>query len=137
YEEGDPSGKSIDKPIGVTVYTSSIPWIINKTSKCYPKDLTRLWDQIEMELPAEIGALPEDVEVSWYRYMVRKDGIGSDTEEKHIQRDAGADAYEPEPAVDEVILKDKKRLVVLDYGGGTNSDGLKEAVDAFMGGNVQ
>ena len=137
YEEGDPSGKSIDKPIGVTVYTSSIPWIINKTSKCYPKDLTRLWDQIEMELPAEIGALPEDVEVSWYRYMVRKDGIGSDTEENHIQRDAGADAYEPEPAVDEVILKDKKRLVVLDYGGGTDSDGLKEAVDAFMGGNVQ
>lgn len=133
YEEGDSSGKSTDKPIGVTVYTSSIPWIINKTSKCYPKDLTKLWDQTEMELPAEVGALPEDVEVSWYRYMVRKDMIRSDAEGENPQNNA----LETEPAVDEVILKDKTRLVVLDYGGGTDSEGLKEAVDAFMGGNIQ
>lgn len=53
YEEGDFRGKSIDKPIGVTVYTSPIPWIINKTSECYPKDMTRLWEQVEMEVPAE------------------------------------------------------------------------------------
>ena len=135
YEEGDSSGKSNDKPIGVTVYTSPLPWIINKTSKCYPKDLTRLWDQTEMEVPAEVGALPDDMEVSWYRYMVRKDVGRSDTEEKNPQRDA--DAYEPAPAVDEVVLKDKNRLVVLDYGGGTNEEGIKEAVDAFMGGNVR
>ena len=44
---------------------------------------------------------------------------------------------EPEPAVDEVILKDKRRLVVLDYGGGTDLDGIKEAVDAFKEGNIQ
>ncbi len=135
YEEGDSSGKSNDKPIGVTVYTSPVPWIINKTSKCYPKDLTRLWDQTEMEVPAEIGTLPDDMEVSWYRYMVRKDVGRSDTEEKNPQRDA--DAYEPAPAVDEVVLKDKRRLVVLDYGGGTNEEGIKEAVDAFKEGNVQ
>lgn len=45
--------------------------------------------------------------------------------------DPQEDAYEAEPAVDEVILKDKRRLVVLDYGGGTDLDGIKEAVDAF------
>ena len=135
YEEGDFRGKSIDKPIGVTVYTSPIPWIINKTSECYPKDMTRLWEQIEMEVPAEVGALPEDVEVFWYRYMVRKNGIKSDPEENDIQRDAAK--YDPAPAMDEVILKDKRRLVVLNYGGGTDLARLKEAVDAFMGGNGQ
>ena len=135
YEEGDPSGKSIDRPIGVTVYTSPIPWIINKTSECYPKDMTRLWEQIEMEVPAEVGALPEDVEVFWYRYMVCKNGIKSDPEENDIQRDAAK--YDPAPAMDEVILKDKRRLVVLDYGGGTDLDGIKEAVDAFKEGNIQ
>lgn len=135
YEEGDFRGKSIDKPIGVTVYTSPIPWIINKTSECYPKDMTRLWEQIEMEVPAEVGALPEDVEVFWYRYMVCKNGIKSDPEENDIQRDAAK--YDPAPAMDEVILKDKRRLVVLNYGGGTDLARLKEAVDAFMGGNGQ
>lgn len=134
YEEGDPSGKSIDRPIGVTVYTSPIPWIINKTSKCYPKDMTKLWDCTRQEIPAEIGALPEDMEVSWYRYMVRKDGIRSGGQEGN---DPQEDAYEAEPAVDEVILKDKRRLVVLDYGGGTDLDGIKEAVDAFKEGNIQ
>lgn len=135
YEKGDSSGKSADNPVGVTVYTSPIPWIINKTSKCYPRNLTNLWDQTEMEVPAELGALPEDMEISWYRYMVRKDVGRSDTKEKNPQGDANA--YEPEPAVDEVILKDKNKLVVLDYGGGTNEEGIKEAVDAFVGGNVQ
>ena len=134
YEEGDPSGKSIDRPIGVTVYTSPIPWIINKTSKCYPKDMTKLWDCTRQEIPAEIGALPEDMEVSWYRYMVRKDGIRSGGQEGN---DPQEDAYEAESAVDEVILKDKRRLVVLDYGGGTDLDGIKEAVDAFKEGNIQ
>ena len=45
--------------------------------------------------------------------------------------------YDPAPAMDEVILKDKRRLVVLNYGGGTDLARLKEAVDAFMGGNGQ
>ena len=88
-----------------------------------------------MEVPAEVGALPEDVEVFWYRYMVCKNGIKSDPEENDIQRDTAK--YDPAPAMDEVILKDKRRLVVLNYGGGTDLARLKEAVDAFMGGNGQ
>ena len=52
-----------------------------------------------------------------------------------IQRNAAK--YGPAPAMDEVILKDKRRLVVLNYGGGTDLARLKEAVDAFMGGNGQ
>ena len=39
-----------------------------------------------------------------------KNGIKSDPEENDIQRDAAK--YDPAPAMDEVILKDKRRLVV-------------------------
>ena len=71
--------------------------------------------------------------------MVKKETIlkrmKSDPEENDIQRDAAK--YDPAPAMDEVILKDKRRLVVLDYGGGTDLDGIKEAVDAFKEGNIQ
>ena len=49
----------------------------------------------------------------------------------------GIRIIQAEPAVDEVILKDKRRLEVLDYGGGTDLDGIKEAVDAFKEGNIQ
>ena len=84
-----------------------------------------------MEVPAEVGALPEDVEVFWYRYMVRKNGIKSDPEENDIQR--GAAKYDPAPAMDEVILKDKRRLVVLNYGGGTILARLKRSSRCFYG----
>lgn len=104
------SGKSV----GVTIYTSPIPWIIQKTSKCYPKDLTKYWNQVEQELPAELTELPDGIEVSWYRYLINDD----------------------DPAVDEVILKDRGRLVVLDYGGGTDLEGVEEAVEAFRGGAI-
>ena len=60
--------------------------------------------------------------------MVRKDGAEPVSEENF---------YQDEPTLDEVILKDKRRLVVLNYGGGTDLARLKEAVDAFMGGNGQ
>ena len=36
-----------------------------------------------------------------------------------------------EPALDEVILKDKLHLIILDFGGGTDLADLKEAVAAF------
>ena len=52
--------------------------------------------------------------MSWYRYLVHED-----------------------PAVDEVILKDKRRLVVLDYGGGMNLTDMKEAVDVFYQGQTE
>ncbi|WP_432628665.1 hypothetical protein [Brotaphodocola sp.] len=35
-------------------------------------------------------------------------------------------------AVDEVVLSDKNRLVILDFGGGTDEEGLEEAVRAFI-----
>lgn len=40
------------------------------------------------------------------------------------------------PVIDEVILKDRGRLVVLDYGSGTDLAGLEEAIEAFRGGAI-
>ena len=40
-------------------------------------------------------------------------------------------------ALDEVILKDRNRLVVLDYGGGMNLTDMKEAVDVFYQGQTE
>ena len=42
---------------------------------------------------------------------------------------AAAEAY---IALDEVILSDENRLVILDYGGGTDADGVEEAVQGFL-----
>ena len=128
YQTNDVQVSSFGKSVVVTVYTSPIPWIITKTSKCYPKDMTKWWDQMELELPAEMGKLPDGMEVSWCRYMVRKDGAEPVSEE---------DFYENEPTLDEVILKDRNRLVVLDYGGGTDLADMKEAVDAFYLGKTE
>ena len=55
YQANDVQMSSSGKSVGVTVYTSPISWIIAKTSKCYPKDMTKWWDQMELELPAELG----------------------------------------------------------------------------------
>lgn len=122
YQTNDVQMSSSGKSVVVTIYTSPIPWIIDKTSKCYPKDMTKWWDQMELKLPAEMGELPDGIEVSWCRYMVRKDGAEPVSEE---------DFYKNEPTLDEVILKDRNRLVVLDYGGGTDLADMKEAVDDF------
>ena len=48
--------------------------------------------------------------MSWYRYLVHED-----------------------PAVE----KDKRHLVVLDYGGGMNLTDMKEAVDVFYQGQTE
>lgn len=40
---------------------------------------------MELELPAELGELPEGTEVSWCRYMVRKDGAEPVSEENFYQ----------------------------------------------------
>ena len=40
---------------------------------------------MELELPAELGELPEGTEVSWCRYMVRKDGAEPVSEEISIR----------------------------------------------------
>ena len=128
YQANDVQMSSSGKSVGVTVYTSPISWIIAKTSKCYPKDMTKWWDQMELELPAELGELPEGTEVSWCRYMVRKDGAEPVSEENF---------YQDEPTLDEVILKDRNRLVVLDYGGGMNLTDMKEAVDVFYQGQTE
>ena len=128
YQANDVQMSSSGKSVGVTVYTSPISWIIAKTSKCYPKDMTKWWDQMELELPAELGELPEGTEVSWCRYMVRKDGAEPVSEENF---------YQDEPTLDEVILKDRNRLVVLDYGVGMNLTDMKEAVDVFYQGQTE
>ena len=128
YQANDVQMSSSGKSVGVTVYTSPISWIIAKTSKCYPKDMTKWWDQMELELPAELGELPEGTEVSWCRYMVRKDGAEPVSEENF---------YQDESTLDEVILKDRNRLVVLDYGGGMNLTDMKEAVDVFYQGQTE
>ena len=44
-------------PVGVTIYKSPIPWIIRKTSECYPKDMSDLWDQTEQKQILAIKAL--------------------------------------------------------------------------------
>ena len=111
-------------PVGVTIYKSPIPWIIRKTSECYPKDMSDLWDQTEQKLPAEMESLSNGMEVAWYRYMFRKDETNPDPE-------SNASVNKEEPALDEVILKDKSHLIILDFGGGTDLAGLKEAVAAF------
>ena len=73
---------------------------------------------MELELPAELGELPEG----------RKEGAEPVSEENF---------YQDEPTLDEVILKDRNRLVVLDYGGGMNLTDMKEAVDVFYQGQTE
>ena len=38
----------------------------------------------------------------------------------------------PEIVLDELILSDNNRLVILDYGGGTDASSVEEAVDGFL-----
>ena len=86
--------------------------------------MSDLWDQTEQKLPAEMESLSNGMEVAWYRYMFRKDETNPDPE-------SNASVNKEEPALDEVILKDKSHLIILDFGGGTDLAGLKEAVAAF------
>ena len=62
--------------------------------------MSDLWDQTEQKLPAEMESLSNGMEVAWYRYMFRKDETNPDPE-------SNASVNKEEPALDEVILKDK------------------------------
>ena len=42
-------------PVGVTIYKSPIPWIIRKTSECYPKDMSDLWGPDRAEASGRNG----------------------------------------------------------------------------------
>ena len=161
-------------PVVVNVYKSQIPWIIQKTRQNYPKDLTKLWDCREVEVPEVLSTLPDGAQVSWYRYYIRnetengnaenqsaenqnvknqaaesEDARSADTKsgeviaadertaqelqkEQDVIKTAEAAATEAYIALDEVVLSDENRLVILDYGGGTDADGVEEAVQGFL-----
>lgn len=115
YQTSDMRVNGAGNPVGVTIFKSPIPWVISQTKKNYPKDMTDLWEQSEQELPETetFLNLPENVKVIWCRYTIRKEEATA-------------------VAVDEVVLSDKNRLVILDFGGGTDDAGLEEAVKAFV-----
>ena len=53
------------------------PYSLDASTKpvnVHPKDMTRLWEQIEMEVPAKVGALPEDGSALVAGSMVTKNG---------------------------------------------------------------
>ena len=52
--------------------------------------------------------------------------------EQDAIKTAEAAATEAYIALDEVVLSDENRLVILDYGGGTDADGVEEAVQGFL-----
>lgn len=133
------------KPVGVTIYKSRFPWIIQKTAKCYPKDMSKWWDQTEMEVPETLSVLPDGVNISWYRYYIKNKEQGTtETAEVIAADERTAQALQQEQdelrqaqremqtAVDEVILKDNSRLVILNYGGGTDAASVEEAVQGFL-----
>ena len=102
-----------ETPVGMVVYESKIPWIIEKTKRQYPKDLEELWDRKEVDPSEMMSTLPDGVDVSWYRYTIRETENSTQT------------------AIDEVMFSDKTRLVILDFGGGTDGKGVEEAIGKF------
>ena len=56
----------------VTVYKSRFHWIIQQTEKCYPKDMSKWWDVTKLEVPETLSVLPDGVNISWYRYQIKK-----------------------------------------------------------------
>ena len=93
-----------------------------------------------------IGILPDGVSISWYRYNIRKEDEKEKTESQEViaadrktveelqkEQNAVPEAEEtPEIVLDELILSDNNRLVILDYGGGTDASSVEEAVDGFL-----
>lgn len=102
-----------ETPVGLTVYESRIPWIIEKTKHQYPKDMEELWDRKEVDPSEMMSTLPDGVDISWYRYTIRETKNSTQT------------------AIDEVMLSDKTRLMILDFGGGTDETGVEEAIEKF------
>lgn len=130
---GDLRVDDVGNPVGVTIYKSPIPWVIKQTKKNYPKDMTKLWEQREQELPKTetFLNLPGNVEVIWCRYLVRREsGEKAQTQEK--LRDRRNDEREGgDICADEVVICDTNRLVILDFGGGTDENGIEKAVKWF------
>lgn len=58
YQANDVQMSSSGKSVGVTVYTSPISWIIAKTSKCYPKDMTKWWIRWNWNFQQSWGNFP-------------------------------------------------------------------------------
>lgn len=138
YQTSDMRVNGVGNPVGVTIFKSPIPWVISQTKKNYPKDMTDLWEQSEQELPeTEIFLnLPENVQVIWCRYTIRKEeatAVDVEVQDGLTESQIENENIEDEAvAVDEVVLSDKNRLVILDFGGGTDDAGLEEAVKAFV-----
>lgn len=146
YENNDIQVDGAGHQVVVTVYKSRFPWIIHQTEKCYPKNMSKWWDVTELEVPETLSVLPDGVNISWYRYKIRKENakeiaasqevIAADektAEKLQEEQDAVRKAEEePEIVLDELILSDNNRLVILDYGGGTDASSVEEAVQGFL-----
>ena len=113
-------------PVGVTIYKSPIPWIIRKTSEYYPKTCPICGGPDRAETSGRNGSLSNGMEVAWYRYMFQKDETNPDSE-------SNASVNKEEPALDEVILKDKSFNHSRFRWWNRDLAGLKEAVATFEG----
>lgn len=97
-------------------------------------------------MPEALSALPDGVSISWYRYNIRKEDEKEKTESQEViaadrktaeelqkEQNAVQEAEKaPEIVLDELILSDNNRLVILDYGGGTDVSSVEEAVQGFL-----
>ena len=134
--------RGAETPVGVVVYESKIPWIIEKTKRQYPKDLEELWDRKEVDASEIMDTLPDGASISWYRYTIREGMSVAEIEPLTAAAESEETKTEQIPietlfsdtqtAVDEVILSDKTRLVILDFGGGTDEKGVEEAIAKFF-----
>ena len=129
--------------MGITVYESRIPWIIQKTKRQYPRDLSDLWDRKEVDTSEMMSTLPDDMSISWYRYTIREEMSTAEMEPLTATAESEETTQEQIPAeeallsdsstaLDEVILSDKTRLVILDFGGGTDGKGVEEAIEKVL-----
>ena len=146
YQNNDIQVDRGGNQVVVTVYKSRFSWIIQKTRTCYPKNMSRWWDVTELEVPEALSTLPDGVSISWYRYNIRKEDEKEKTESQEViaadrktveelqkEQNAVPEAEEaPEIVLDELILSDNNRLVILDYGGGTDASSVEEAMYGFL-----
>lgn len=145
YQNNDIQVDGAGNQVVVTVYKSRFSWIIRQTEKCYPKHMSKWWDVTELEVPETLSKLPDGVNISWYRYRIRKTESGTEetgeviaadektAQELQKEQDAVQKAEEEaEIVMDELILSDDNRLVILDYGGGTDASSVEEAVQEFL-----
>lgn len=145
YQNNDIQVDGAGNQVVVTVYKSRFHWIIQQTEKCYPKDMSKWWDVTKLEVPETLSVLPDGVNISWYRYQIKKAESGTEKTgeviaadertEQELQKEPDAvrkAEEEPEIVLDELILSDNNRLVILDYGGGTDTSSVEEAVQGFL-----